>query len=134
MRRLLGPVLLSLAILAPATPARAGWFPAQPVDAGASAVGNVALAPDGTGGVVYTKGPVPHVYLSRLIGGAWTPPELVDGGGPLPSADPGVAAGRGGVLVVAWRHAGQVLGSYAAGGPLTAPVVLGQGDVGPPDA
>ncbi|MGH2968926.1 MAG: hypothetical protein ACRDK0_07665, partial [Solirubrobacteraceae bacterium] len=78
MRRILAPltVLLTLA-LAPA--AQAGWFRAEPIDGPAEieALGDVDLARDGGGGVVYVKreAGVPQVFLSRLVEGAWTPPE-----------------------------------------------------------
>ena len=74
--------LLALALLTPAA-ADAAWFPAQAVDgpnADVQSVGGVDLARDGTGAVVYLKndGGVPHVFVSRIFGGAWQPPVRVD--------------------------------------------------------
>lgn len=66
-------------------------------------LGNVAMAPDGTGGVVYAKtaGGVPHVFVSRYDGG-WGAPIRVDWDQPFDASQPRVAAGRNGRLLVVW--------------------------------
>ena len=70
MRRLL-TLLSTLLLPRPrARRARPAWFAAEPVDGPAEidALGDVDLARDGTGGVVYLKrdAGVPQVFLSRL--------------------------------------------------------------------
>src|SRR3954464_3532815 len=72
---------LAGAAMAPAV--HAAWFPAQSIDgpsADVRAVADVDLARDGTGGLVYLKreGGVTHLFLSRMIDGAWQPAERVD--------------------------------------------------------
>jgi PKD domain len=114
--------------VAAAPAAHAGWFPATPVDTGASAFGGVDVARDGFAAVTYVKGGRP--YLARMAAGKWNPPEQV---GADAGSDPVVAVADGGALIVAWRSADRVLGAFSDGGPLSPPVVLGSGDVGPPD-
>ena len=67
-------------------------------------VGNVAIAPDGTGGVVWRAlaGGVPHVFVSQFIDGTWSAPIQVDAGQPGPATFPAIAAGDGGRLLVVW--------------------------------
>ncbi len=68
------------------------------------ALGGVAMAPDGTGGLAYVKTVegVPHVFASRYAGGQWEPPVRVDREGPYPASQPAIAAGPGGRLMVVW--------------------------------
>jgi hypothetical protein len=66
----------------------------------------VAMAADGSGGLVYTKrvdGRV-HVFVSRFANRAWQPPQRVDVGQPYDSSWPAIGAGNGGRLVVTWIH------------------------------
>lgn len=67
-------------------------------------VGNAALAPDGTGGVVWRQlsGGVPHIFVSRYNNGYWSPPIEVDTQTPGPATFPAIAAGDGGELLVVW--------------------------------
>ena len=117
--------------LAPA--AQAGWFAAEAVDGPAEidALGDVDVARDGSGGLVYLKrdGGSPQVFLSRLDEGVWQPPEKLSGGAPVTEA--AVTATDGGRLAVAWVAGGQVLGTVipaAAQAQAPAPpVVLGGG-------
>lgn len=70
------------------------------------AVDGVAIAEDGTGGVVYRKrvdGKV-HVFAARLAGGRWSAPVRVDVGQRYDSSWPAIGAGDGGRLVVTWTH------------------------------
>jgi len=112
MRRLLIAFSLAFAalLLASAPAAQAGWFGADVVDGPAEidALGDVDLARDGTGGVVYVKrdGGVPQVFLSRLSGGAWQPPEKLASGAPVTEA--AVTATDGGRLAAAWIAGGDV--------------------------
>lgn len=68
------------------------------------ALGGVAMAPDGTGGLVYTKSVagVPHIFASRYTAGQWGPPVRVDSNQPYPASQPAIAAGPGGRLMVVW--------------------------------
>jgi hypothetical protein len=67
-------------------------------------LGNIAMATDGTGGVVYVKtvGGKPHVFASRYDGVSWSPPLRVDGSIPYEAGEPRIAAGNGGRLLVVW--------------------------------
>jgi hypothetical protein len=69
-------------------------------------LGNVAMAQDGTGGLVYLKqvGGRPHVFVARFFGGAWKKPVQVDVGQNFDSAWPAIGAGNGGRLVVVWAQ------------------------------
>ena len=112
MHRLLAP-LTALLILALAPAAHAGWYPAEAVDGPAEieALGDVDVARDGSGGLVYLKrdGGAPQVFLSRLDEGVWQPPEKLSDG---PAAtEAAVTATDGGRLAVAWVAGGQVLGT-----------------------
>ena len=62
------------------------------------------MAPDGTGGLVYTKvvEGVPHVFASRFAGGLWSAPIRVDWDQPYDAAQPRVTAGGKGELLVVW--------------------------------
>lgn len=69
-------------------------------------LGNVAMAEDGTGGVVYRKrvDGKAHVFAARLLGGVWSKPQRLDIGQIYESSWPVIAAGNGGRLVVVWTH------------------------------
>lgn len=99
--------------------ALAAAFTAHPRDAGATiqpavtidgpneeivGFGGVAMAEDGTGGVVYLKriGGVAHVFVSRYVGGHWLAPIQADAGQPYIASWPRIAAADGGELVVVW--------------------------------
>jgi hypothetical protein len=101
------PGLVCLVLALTAAPARAIVIPAAIV-AGPSptilGVGNVAMAPDGTGGVVWRaleQGQA-HVFVSRYAGGHWSAPIEVDPGQPGPATFPAIAAGDNGELLVVW--------------------------------
>jgi hypothetical protein len=66
--------------------------------------GGVAMAEDGTGGVVYLKrvGGVPHAFVARFIGGRWLAPIRVDNEQPFAASWPRIGAAEGGQLVVIW--------------------------------
>ena len=111
---LLAALIAVCAIFAPHASAVTGkFFAADNVDgpnAGLLRVGDLDVARDGSGAVVYTKldGGVPHVFVSRLVKGVWQPPERLDGGLPAPASDPVVAASDGGRLVVAFVAGGEL--------------------------
>jgi hypothetical protein len=71
-------------------------------------VGQVAMAPDGTGGVVYrrSEGGIPHVYAARYDGERWRTPQRVDLGQRFTSTWPRIGAADGGRLVVTWVQEG----------------------------
>jgi hypothetical protein len=123
---------LTLALaLAPA--AQAGWFRAEAIDGPAEieSLGDVDVARDGGGGVVYLKreGGVPQVFLSRLVEGAWAPPQRLSAGAPVSEA--AITATEGGRLAVAWIAGGEVLATVIRGaGAPAPPVVLGGGATG----
>ncbi len=70
----------------------------------------LAVARDGTGGLVYLKqvAGAPHVFVSRLLGGVFQPPDQVDAGLPGASAQPVIAASSGGELTIAFINAGSL--------------------------
>jgi hypothetical protein len=116
MRRRLALIATSIAVLAPAAaagPAHAAFFAGEPVDGPSPdirSVGDVDIARDGTGAVVYVRrdGGVDHIFVSRLANGAWQPPERLDAGIDAVSSEPVVAASDGGRLAVAWISGGSV--------------------------
>lgn len=127
------PLLAALAAaLVLAAPAHAGWFPAEAVDGPSAdilAFGDIDIARDGTGGLVYVKAEagVPHVFLSRHHGGVWHPPERVDAGIEAAASQPQIAAGDDHRLAIVWISAGKLHGTVAPGGapaPLGAPQAL----------
>lgn len=67
-------------------------------------VGGVAMAADGTGGVVYRAfaDGRPHIFVAPFLDGRWLPPQRVDAGQAFESSWPRIAAARGGRLLVAW--------------------------------
>jgi hypothetical protein len=101
-------VLTTVLTLVPSD-AHATIATAQTVDGSAGVVdfGGVAMAPDGSGGVVYRKlvDGVPHVFAARFTRGGWTAPVRVDGGAPYAAATPRIAAASGGQLLVVWTQA-----------------------------
>ncbi|MCW3019489.1 MAG: domain containing protein, partial [Solirubrobacterales bacterium] len=66
--------------------------------------GGVAMAEDGSGGVVYLKrvGGVAHVFVSRYVEGHWLAPIRVDTEGQYAASWPRIGASDGGELVVVW--------------------------------
>ncbi|HEX8648760.1 MAG TPA: PKD domain-containing protein [Thermoleophilaceae bacterium] len=111
MRRLLLGAL-ALAMLC-AAPAQAAWFPSEPIDGPSADIvsfGDVDTAQDGGSAVVYLKrgGGVPKVWASRMVNGAWQPPEQLDVGQGSASSDPHVSVSDGGRVVAAWINQGRV--------------------------
>jgi PKD domain len=66
--------------------------------------GGIAMAEDGTGGVVYLKrvGGIAHVFVARYAEGRWFAPIRVDYGEPFAASWPRIGAANGGELVVVW--------------------------------
>jgi hypothetical protein len=113
MRRLALLSLIAAVALAPAV-ADAAIVPGATVDGPsadvvAAQVVRSDAAPDGTAAMVYLKnvGGVPHVFVSRLVSGAWTAPERVDTS-PTASSSPRIAVANGGKVVVTFANGGSV--------------------------
>lgn len=88
-------------------PAHAVILPATTIDGPSEDIvgfGGVAMAEDGTGGVVYLKrvDGVAHVFVSRYVGGRWMPPIRVDTEEPYEASWPRIGAANGGELIVVW--------------------------------
>jgi hypothetical protein len=103
------PVLvLAIVVFAgPVSGARAVILPAVTIDGPSEltgAFGGVAMAEDGTGGVVYLKRVegVDHVFVSRFVEGRWLAPTRVDTEEPFAASWPRIGAANGGELVVVW--------------------------------
>jgi hypothetical protein len=66
--------------------------------------GGVAMAEDGTGGIVYLKrvDGVAHVFVARYVEGHWLPPIRVDTEEQYAASWPRIGAAAGGELVVVW--------------------------------
>ncbi len=102
---LLGLCLMGLAVAA--EPARAVILPAVTIDGPSQTIvgfGGVAMAEDGSGGVVYLKtvDGVPHVFVARFVGGRWLAPIRVDTGEQYAASWPRIGAAVGGELLVVW--------------------------------
>jgi hypothetical protein len=87
--------------------ARAVILPAVTIDGPSEEIvgfGGVAMAEDGTGGVVYLKrvDGVAHVFVSRYVAGHWLAPIRVDTEEPYAASWPRIGAADGGELVVVW--------------------------------
>jgi hypothetical protein len=94
-------------LLGGAGPARALITPPVTLDGPSSAIssfGGVAMASDGSGGLVYVKTVegAPHVFACQLLHGAWSAPIRVDAEVPYEASQPAIAAGPGGELLVVW--------------------------------
>ena len=108
--------LLAGALAAPT--AHAAIAPASPIDGPNATIIDVdgaAMAPDGSGGIVYRKllDGEPHVFAARFMNGAWQPPVQVDAGQPFAATFPTIAAGDDGRLLVVWAEPWAVFGSGA---------------------
>ena len=130
MRRRLPALLIALALprcWRPPRRRRAGSA-AEPLD-GPSAdivgVDDLDVARDGTGALVWRRrvDGAPHVFLSRLSGGAWRPPERVDGPIPEGADEASVAVADGGRLAVVWVSGSRVFGAFAPAGRRAAAAV-----------
>jgi hypothetical protein len=77
-------------------------------DAAIGRLGGVAMAPDGTGGVVWrrTVDGQPHVFAARFDGVRWGAPQRIDAGQQYASDWPRIAAADGGRLVAVWTQDG----------------------------
>jgi hypothetical protein len=101
-------MLAAAALLVAAPTAHARISEATVVDSSADIVGvdGVAMAEDGTGGMVFRKrvGGRPKVFVAQFAGGEWRAPQRVDTGQNFTSSWPAIGAANGGRLVVTWSH------------------------------
>jgi hypothetical protein len=119
-RMLLSVALFAVALSLPAVllrslPARAALAPASVIDGPSPTILDVdgaAMAPDGSGGILYRKlvEGEPHLFVARFLNGAWQPPVQVDGGQPFAATFATIAAGEGGRLLVVWAEPWAVFG------------------------
>jgi hypothetical protein len=134
MRRSLAlPAVLAALLAMPASaPAVNGTFIAGEAVDGPNPdiqrLGDVDVARDGTGALTYVRrdGGVNHIFVSRLVDGAFQPPERVDAGLGGAGADPVVAASDGGRLAIAFISDGQLFTVVRPAGdqPFTAPSLV----------
>ena len=104
----LASALIAAALIA-AVDARAQLAPAVVLDGPSPTILDVdgaAMAPDGSGGVLYRilVAGQPHLFVSRFLNGLWQPAVQVDGGQPFAAGFPAIAAGNGGRLLVVWAE------------------------------
>ncbi|WP_028062514.1 PKD domain-containing protein [Solirubrobacter soli] len=98
--------VLFACLLIPAT-AAASISSVTPIDGPSSDIvdfGGTAMAPDGTGGIVYRKrvDGRTHIFAAQFDGRDWRAPQRIDAGQQFDSSWPVIGAGSGGRLVVAW--------------------------------
>ena len=94
-------------LAAGAQPAAAVILPATTIDGPSEQIvefGGVAMAEDGSGGLVYLKKVegVAHVFVSRYFEGHWQTPIRVDVGDQFAASSPRIGAADGGELAVVW--------------------------------
>jgi hypothetical protein len=103
----LGLALFAIGLALSCAQARAVVLPAATIDGPSEDIvgfGGVAMAADGTGGLVYLKrvGGVAHVFVARYVGGQWQAPIRVDSEQRFAASWPRIGAAEGGRLVVVW--------------------------------
>jgi hypothetical protein len=133
-------VALALVALALATNVRraeAVILPAVTIDGPSEDIvgfGGIAMADDGTGGVVYLKRVqgVAHVFVSRYAEGHWFAPIRVDAGQPFAASWPRIGAAHGGELVVIWATPFATENSHPVDELLSSTLGPGAAAFGPP--
>jgi hypothetical protein len=95
--------------------------------------GGIAMAPDGTGGLVFLKsvGGVPHVFAAQYDGSNWGPPIRVDQDQPYEASQPRIAAGSHGELMVVWVTETATVKRRIRWGIFSARLGRGAGQFGP---
>jgi hypothetical protein len=140
LRRLVPLSVFAFLALAPTAGAQPAPVMQPPITiAGPSAaiqgLSGVAVSRDGTGGLAYLEsvGGVNHVFVSALTGGGFGAPVEIDAGLPGPSLQPVIAAGDGGLLIIAFINGGQlfVVTRASASAALSAPQDLYNGAMNP---
>ena len=103
--------------------------------AGDVSLGGLAIARDGTGGLVFLEnaGGAEHVFASRLIGGVFQPPTQLDAGLAGSSTQAVIAGTNGGILIVAFVNSGNlfVSGTSSTSSAWSAPLALAPGAADP---
>jgi hypothetical protein len=99
--------LAAISVLINAGLARAVILPAVTIAGPSEEIvgfGGIAMAEDGTGGVVYLErvDGVAHVFVSRYVAGHWLAPIRVDTAEPFAASEPRIGAADGGELIVVW--------------------------------
>jgi hypothetical protein len=99
--------IVAMLLVLGASQAHAVILPATTIDGPSEQItgfGGVAMADDGTGGLVYLKRVegVAHVFVSRYVEGHWLAPIRVDTEQPFAGSWPRIGAADGGELVVVW--------------------------------
>jgi hypothetical protein len=104
-------------------------------DGGILALSGMSIARDGTGGLVYLTqaSGTAHVFVSRLAGGSFQPPQEVDASLAGASSQPVIAAANGGVLLIAFINGGNLYAVNRASSTasFTAPIGLSAGAANP---
>ncbi len=141
-RTALAAATIAACVVAAALPAAARAQPPSPApptvldgpSANIVGLSGISVARDGTGGVVYLKdvGGVQHVFVSRLAG-SFQAPQRIDAGLPGASSQPVIAAGNGGLLLVAFINGGAlyVVDRASTSSSYTTPTVLAAGASNP---
>lgn len=126
LARLLAAATVLLVLALGSASARAGLFAGTPVVGPTGALhtlDGLDLAADGTGAIAYTMddGGVEHVFVNRLVNGAWGAPERLDVGLGAAGTQVAVAAGDGGRVLAVFVNGGNVYADThaAAGGGWT---------------
>jgi PKD domain len=109
LRALVLPLAAALWLLIAAPAAHALIEPVAPIDGPSAEIvelGGVAMASDGSGGLVYRKRVEgrAHIFAAHYVNGKWGAPQRVDVGEAFESSFPAIAAGEGGRLVVVWTN------------------------------
>lgn len=139
MRRRLALLTLLVPLVLPTAAGAAGtYFAGDPIDgpsADVQSLGDLDVARDGTGAVAWVRkeGAVDHVFVSRLVDGAFLAPERVDSGLDGAGSQPVVAVADGGRLAVAYVNGGALYAVTRAAGAeaYNAPQLIAQGASNP---
>jgi hypothetical protein len=98
-------------------------------------LGGLAVARDGTGGLVYTAttGGVNHVFFSRLLGGSFQSPQQLDTGALTSASQPVITADNGGQVLVAFISGSNLYAADALSSAqgLSSPTQLASGATNP---
>jgi hypothetical protein len=129
--------VLAAAFVAHVRPAGAVILPAVTLDGPSQEIvgfGGVAMAEDGTGGVVYLKrvDGVAHVFVAQYAEGHWMAPIRVDYENPYAASWPRIGAADGGELVVVWATPFATEGAQPADELLSSTLGPGATEFGPP--
>jgi PKD domain len=97
----------AICLVVQAQAADAVILPAVTIDGPSSEIvgfGGIAMAEDGTGGIVYLKrvDGVAHVFVARYVADHWLAPQRIDVSQPYAASWPRIGAANGGELVVVW--------------------------------